>query len=1159
MCDSCKFKPVSCSYHSHSDRSLDGVCTPKAMVKRTKELGRPGLSCTDHGTMGALFTLWQECAKEKLAFAPGQEIYLLDPWSQPKVGKNGEVTPGYSHCTVHYLDVWAYEYFCRLSLSAARRAVMAGGELKPLITWEELQGASGHITVGSCCLGGVVQKQVVAGNLEAAEAAYLALRDIAGPGKFFVEVFGFQLTQTWVYPKYEGKSIAIPGYFKDNDIDECSGGPLDVQKAPNMFVLAMARKYGDPVICSEDSHLGTDDDKDIQDLRLGNNWRFSCSYSMKTSEDLFHGLQDQLGNDWSVKDHEQAIDNSYMFIDLFKGFTMRTPKTDGWMLPTVQTVYGDDCTSTSKELLLAIIKRVGRLPTDERRPAYIERLKYELDVFTNYGIDAIPYLLCVADIVENQRQHGNLVSLRGSAGGALLYWLCSISTTDPIKHGLSFDRHLTPANVKTSLPDADMDMPYKDKAIEYARKKYGDRCVLISTIQMMRMKSAIKDLERKKYGKVRFDTDRMCAALPSPPQGTTDQKFIHGYTDGDGNPVPGLLDEKGPEIDALKKYIADNPDIWEKTEKCMGVASGRGVHAAGVVIAPVSVHHWLPVVSSKDREIVTDYTMKEVEAARGVKFDFLGLKALEIVSHAMDFVKESTGVVLEWGEFPHDDRVYTMIIQKNLVAGIFQLCSEKALRPWVVKFPVKCIRDISNLVALIRPGALDAPAPDGSDTTAAEYFVEVENKRKKPHYIHPSIEPILGATNSIILYQEQISEIFVKIGDLSPTEAVAAMKAVSKKDKEKLEKYCGMLKAGALSRGWEEEKISLLIETIMASAKYCFNKSHSTAYAVLPYNQCWLKYFYPKQWWAGYMTGNADNEPKIREVLPECRHLILQPDLLTSHATRWKIVGEKILAPLMLYSGIGPTTAEAVVNWVAERKPTSLEDMCAKMQADKKEKILLVDAGTMLVLLFGGAMDAWVDHTSISDLKAAGEKIKKAFASKATGGTKTKGIAPALKDISSLSQLYIWRYEYNPVFSFPLSVMYTKQLELDYGYVACSHWSRTHSSFEGDIWACCDTVFEEGLESLYGDREYCKKMMVVGVVVDRESRPLKDGKPSYVVSLFTGYGVIALRLWCKWKTNEIDEDDFNRLSKGNTVLCEVKPNLWQGRRGGSIGRVVQLG
>jgi DNA polymerase-3 subunit alpha len=1150
------FRPFSSTFHQHTHYSLDGACSPKTLAKQAKVLGMNALAITDHGTMAGLYDAYEVCQKEGLIFIPGIEAYVKDPFTPPKTDKNGNITPGYSHMTIHFKDVWGYEYFCKLSRAAAERGVIAGGELKPLIEWSELREARGHITASCGCFDGLVQKQVRLGNLEAAEAAYCAVRELIGPEDFYAELMVHKLDSEWVRPKFEGPRIAVQGYFKDNDIDPETGKPLDRQAAPNRFVAQMARKYGDRITCGHDSHLATAEDKVIQDVRLGHMWRSSVAYKMMTPDEVFCTLQEQLGADnWTQEDMERTIEVGYQHSELFKGFKMRTPKTHGWNLPTVQTVFGEECTKTSKELLLEVIRKVGRMPTDERRPVYLERLKKELDVFTNHGIDAIPYILTACDVANHECARGNLVSLRGSGGGALVYFLVGLSPVDPIKYDLSFERHLTPDRIMESPPDADLDIGFRSLAVDYVRKKYGDKCVLISTVSLIRMKSAIGHLEDRKFGRIRPETATMCKLLPAAPQGVDDVRFLNGYEDSDGNHVPGLLEQKDePAVQTLLKYIEDNPDIWEMAKKCMGVAQGRGVHAGGVVIANDPVHHWMPVEHSVDREIVTSYTMGYVEKSTGIKFDFLGLVALEIIGHVLRIIKETTGKDIPWEEFPHDPNVYREIIQKDKVAGIFQLSSEKALRPWVTKFPVQSIEDISNLVALVRPGSLEAPSVIPG-LTNAEYFVEAANGRQKPNYVHPDLEPILKSTYSILLYQEQISAIFEKIGGLSAIDAVWAMKAVSKKNREKLEKYCGILRASCESRGWTKEQIDLLINQIMASARYSFNKSHSAAYSITPYNQCWLKYHYPLQWWCGYMTGIADkteSAQKMRDVLPECQHLIVQPDVRFSRGAEWSASGDKIVAPLILYAGIGPVTAHEVASWFSQHPVQSFDELCDALKAQKAGSAMTFDCGVLLILLYGGAMDGLIGDITVERLHECAERLRKVMKSKAGGGSKTKGIAVAMKDISDRIELETWRYEYNPCYQFDLGLLVEDRLE-EFQLKRTGHPYRIYASEDFDVYSNFDIVYQnKELLDYYSDREARKEMVVIGRVVDRVSRPLKTGAQSYEVTIFTGRGTLSLRLWSKWKTMEVDELLFKKLSRGSIVFCRVRPSLYGGRQGGSI-------
>jgi DNA polymerase-3 subunit alpha len=1131
------------------------------MVKQCKKLGMNAFAVTDHGTMAAIFDCYEACKKEGLIFIPGIEAYVKDPWSPMKTDKDtGEVIgPGYCHLTIHFKDLFAYEYFCKLSHAAAARGVIAGGELKPLIEWEELRGAAGHITVSTGCFDGPVQKQVHLGNLVAAEEAYLALREMVGEENFFVELMCHILDQEWVRPVYgKNKRIEVQGYFRNNPIDEETGKPNDIQRRPNLFARQLAAKHGGRLICGHDCHIATAADKPVQDVRLGHGWRFSTAFKILSSDEVFETLQKQFGPDvWTIEDHERAIENGYTHSEMFKEFELRSPKTDGWMLPTVQTVYGEECTRSSKELLLEVIKKKGRMPTDERRPVYLERLRKELDTFTNHGIDAIPYLLTAYEIAEYGKKHNNLISLRGSAGGALLYYLVGLSTTDPIKHDLSFERHLTPDRIAESPPDADLDIAFRGLALEYINEKYGDKCALISTISLMRLKSAIKHLEDLKLGKCRMETHMMCKLLPSASQGTNDNDFLYGYTDKDGNHVLGLLEQENePGVKELKKYIVDNPDIWEMAQKCLGVAFTRGVHAGGVVIAKEPIHTFQPVYHSKDRVFVTDYCMGPVEKQRGIKFDILGLKALEICSKILTLIEERTGVKIEWDEFPHDDNVYTEIIQKNKVSGIFQLCSEKALRPWVTKFKVKSIGDISNLVALVRPGALDAPSVI-KGLTNAEYFVEVENGVHMPQYIHPALEPILKNTNSIILYQESIMKIFEQIGDLSPVDSVYAMKAVSKKDREKLEKYCGMLKEACKRKGWRDEQISLLINQISASARYCFNKSHSIAYSIIPYNQCWLKYHYPLEFWCGFLTATSDDFDKVREVLPECRDLVMMPNIKYSRGDRWTIANGKVVAPLVIYKGIGAETAAAAADWFQAQNISTWDELCVAVTKTKKTSESPVDAGVWLNLLYAGACDELVPWLSVERLHECADKLREAMKSEAGKSEKGGEHSKAACQLVSQVDLCLYRYDKNPVCTFSFPELFDAKLR-EYGLYRTGHWNRQYTSGLIDVYSSYVELFNhKALLDYYMPWECNKKPGVCCAVLNVESRPTKAGKPAYHVTVFDGRDTFNLKLWSS-KTGVIDAGKLAKLRSGKPLMLLVRPDNWGGYKSGAINEIFDL-
>lgn len=344
---------------------------------------------------------------------------------------------------------------------------------------------------------------------------------------------------------------------------------------------------------------------------------------------------------------------------------------------------------------------------------------------------------------------------------------------------------------------------------------------------------------------------------------------------------------------------------------------------------------------------------------------------------------------------------------------------------------------------------------------------------------------------------------------------------------------------------------------ILEGGVVAHNCSHAVSYAVLAANQCWLKKHYPLQWWCGYMTGIADktdSDKKMRDVLPECQHLILLPDVRVSKGAEWSISGDKIVAPLILYSGIGPVTAGEVASWFAENPVSTFEELCGKLKEQHASTKMSFDCGVLLVLLYGGAMDGLIGDVTVPKLHECAEMLRKAMKSKAGGGSKSKGMAVPMKDIKDDIELATWRFEHNPVYLFDLGLLVADRME-EFQLKKTGHPYRIFVGGNGDYDVYSDTsVVYENSEVLdyYADRDSRREMAVIGQVVDRVSRPLKTGAQSYVVSVFTGRETLELRLWSKWKTNEVDELLFKKLVKGSVVFVRMRPSLYGGRKGGSI-------
>lgn len=909
-----KFKPMACGFHSHSEFSLDGGTTIKRKVKRAEELGRIADCVTEHGNLSSIAAHHECCGKDKKIISiHGIEAYIINPLEPTMINKKGQTVPNYNHCTIHFKTKKAYEYFCQLTPIMESRAVTKYGERKPLMIWEELEAIASEIVLGSGCLGGLVQRYVAQGDLQKAKIMYEKMRSLVGQDSWYVEIFPHTLDSEWKKPGKDDKGDYVPGFFKPN---ECvDGQPRDKQMAPNKFLLNMAKRYGDRCLISEDAHLSVESEKVVQDCKISNgsleSWRFSVPYSMESSDFWADKLQSQLG--LSDRDIEEMIDNSYHFVENFKGYKFHTNK-DGWRLPTVETVFGKQYEGVSNvDLVNSFVQDVGRFPKSDnpRYQEYVDRYAAEIDLVHRNGyMDLLPYFFVVYDVVNWSRKNGIIVNLRGSGSGMYLSYVLGISVNDPIKWELPTERCLTLPRISSGeLPDLDLDFSDKERVIQYLSEKYKGKMAPIAINISIKFKAAVRDIERLELGYVRQETELMCRSLPDIPNGIDSISWLNGYIDKETDTrVPGYIESDRDEARSLIDYREKNPELWEKALKVCGIVRQRGVHACAVIISDDDICNHIPVMQSKDKRFITAFDPKSVEYAGYVKFDFLGVTTLQSMKISMDSVKEHYGVDLEWGEFPATEDDYKKVIGNNKLAGLFQIKTH-TMAPYVNKIQPRCADDLSNLVALIRPGCMDSDAPNPDfKGSAADYYVAVRQGKEKAHYIHPDLIPIIGPTLSVSLFQEQTMRMFRDLAGYTWGQADSVRKGIGKKIKHLIESALKDLRVALEGRQWEEDQINKLCDSIIASARYGFNKSHASSYGVVANNGIFLKSRYPLHFYLGELAVNGGDNEKLEPLVNECAHLLLPADIKKSHATEWVIEGDKLRAPLSISKGVGGRT-----------------------------------------------------------------------------------------------------------------------------------------------------------------------------------------------------------------------------------------------------------
>lgn len=1042
--------------HSHSDHSMDGASTVKQIVKRNKELGATHVTLTEHGNMNSAMDLYTKATAEGMKPILGMEAYMVNPFHDEYVQlyraalKAGTWKPRnikeenteaieraiqrvamnqYLHVTIHFKDKWAYQYFCGLSEAMYSRAVKKYDELKPMITLEELRGAAGHITIGSSCMKGPIQNfmlpsrdGMIQPSPEKAEWMYNQLREIAGPDGFFVEVFPHTVTHDWQKAeKGDDGRIIKEGFFKPHECT-CHAPEGDLQKPLNKYAIDLAKKYGDKIIISLDSHFATEDQKVIQDAKLGNgeeNWRFHNSYHIMPTDEAAVILKQTLGV--SDRDIEEWVDNSYAFASNFNDFKLETSK-DRWVLA------GDGDRFLNK--LKSTIDKWGRM--DWNNQTMIDRLKLEIQMFAFNGkFNLLAYVETIEDIANFCRENDILMNVRGSAGGSLLLYLIGVSGINPLLHNLSLGRFLTEGRIKANtLPDVDMDVSDQERVIEYLHQKYGNKVARLSTDLLLRIKSSIKDAERSIFGRVRPETEHLCSrSIPSTPQGKDDYEFVFGK-EGTND---GLYNTNMQ----LRRYADENPAVWNVITEMLGIQRNKSTHACGFIIADKPITDYMPMIKVND-DWVSGFSPKSAEAAGLVKFDLLGLNTLRDIRLAVKSIKERTGIVLDPFHLPFDP-VCVENFMLGKTEGVFQFdtptvrpLQTQIVKPHLNTTLVDIIETNAGITSLGRPGTLDAPYGDGR--TLAQVYVARANGEPTV-YLHPDLEPILKNTFGIQLYQEQTIQIFKDIAGMDDAEADEVRRGIGKKIAKVLDVATAKLKEGALKRGWTEEQTKLLMEQVMASANYSFNKSHAVSYSYVAYACMYLKTNFPLDWWKAILSNSSKDE-LAQKFWRHVKDFTSLPDINMSK-DEYEISGERIIAPFSILTGVGQKSYEDLMKhkpygsleqFVRAHFPTKEEEDAKKKKAKDRKAAKLtglaleaeeradrksaVNAGIARKLIAAGVLDSMFEPGMIIE-----EKLMKFEEVRgAVRGKRAESVPDEFSSISALGK-YLLRKQLIQIYS----------------------------------------------------------------------------------------------------------------------------------------------
>ena len=836
--------------HVHTEYSLlDGSNKIKECVARVKELGMDSVAITDHGVMYGVIDFYRAAKAAGIRPILGCEVYVA-PGSRFDKEAGAGKDDRYYHLVLLAENDLGYHNLMKI----VSRGFTEGYYYKPRVDLELLREYHEGLIALSACLAGEVQKNIQRGMYEEGKAAALRYQDIFGEGNFFLEL-------------------------QDHGMPE--------QRLVNQSLLRMSQETGIELVATNDVHYTYAEDEKPHDILL-------CLQTGKKLKD-----EDRMryeGGQYYIKSEEemrelfpyalQALQNTQRIADRCQveiefGVT-KLPKYD------VPEGY------TSWEYLrkLCYDGLAARYP--DAGAQLKERLEYELSTIRSMGY--VDYFLIVWDFINYARTQDIMVGPgRGSAAGSIVSYCLGITSIDPIKYQLLFERFLNPERV--SMPDIDVDFCFerRQEVIDYVVRTYGeDRVVQIVTFGTLAAKGVIRDVGR-------------VMDLP------------YGYVDSIAKMIPGELNitldralTMNPELKKLYQEDEQVRELIDMSRRLEGLPRHTSMHAAGVVIGQKAIDEFVPLSLGSDGSVTTQFTMTTLEELGLLKMDFLGLRTLTVIQDAQKLASKSTGREINVDAIDYDDKAVLNSIGTGKTDGVFQLESA-GMKSFMKELKPQSLEDIIAGISLYRPGPMDF----------IPKYIKGKNHPELITYDCPQLEHILAPTYGCIVYQEQVMQIVRDLAGYTLGRSDLLRRAMSKKkgdvmQKERQNFVYGNPEEnvpGCIANGIDEKTANQIYDEMIDFAKYAFNKSHAAAYAVVAYQTAWLKYYYPVEFMAALMTSVIDNSGKVSEYIYTCRQMgieILPPDI-NKGVGNFSVDNGRIRYGLAAIKSIGRPVIEAII------------------------------------------------------------------------------------------------------------------------------------------------------------------------------------------------------------------------------------------------------
>ncbi|MFE3447891.1 DNA polymerase III subunit alpha [Nonomuraea sp. NPDC059194] len=886
--------------HVHTEYSmLDGAAKMKPLFGEAARLEMPAIAMSDHGNMFGAYEFYQASKDSSVKPIIGIESYVAPEnrfvkkqvfWGQRAEtgvadGEGGKDVSGggrFTHMTMWAKDATGLRNLFRLSSLAS----FEGYYSKPRMDRDLISQYSEGIIATTGCPSGAVQTRLRLGQYDEAVKVAADYQDMFGRENYFLELM-------------------------DHGID--------IERAVRADLLKLAKQLSIPLLVTNDSHYVTEDQADAHDSLLcvgvgknkddPNRFRFNGSgYYLKSADEmrrLFPELPEACDNTLLIAEMVGDYSDVFTYVDRMPQFpdVPEGETQESWL---------------RKEVERGLEMRYGTPVPAE----VMERYETEMKIIGPMGFSS--YFLVVADICKYARDNGIAVGPgRGSATGSIVAYATRITELDPLEHGLLFERFLNPERISPPDIDLDFDDRQRDRMVRYVTEKYGSEMTAqVNTFGTIKAKAAVKDAARI-LGYPFVVGDKITKAMPPDVMGK-------------GVPLSKLFDEEHPryaegaEIRALYENDPDVRKVMDTGRGIEGLIRGTGVHAAAVILSSAPLLDLIPMhMRDKDGVIITGFDYPSCEEMGLIKMDFLGLRNLGIIDHAIKIIDQNRGVKLDTLTIPLDDATTYQLMARGDTLGVFQLDGGPMRQLLRLMEPTR-FEDIAAVLALYRPGPMAANAHTN--------YAHRKNGRQEIEPIHPelkeALEPILGSTFHLLVYQEQIMAIARELAGYTLGGADLLRRAMGKKKPEILAKEFVNFQAGMRANKFSDEAIQALWDVMLPFSGYAFNKSHTAGYGLVAYWTAYLKANYPAEYMAALLTSVGDDKDKAAVYLAECRKMgiqVLAPDVNESQLDFVAVGDDKVRFGLGAVRNVGENVVEGIIKGRKKGRYTDFNDFLAKI------------------------------------------------------------------------------------------------------------------------------------------------------------------------------------------------------------------------------------